>query len=173
MSEVIPVRVPKDVARRIKDMVDAGLYSNRSSLVREALRRLVASEGSVMQKSGFGRAVASLASTMIAWSEKSVTDVILFGSVARGQATVESDVDLLVLVENAEGWVVRQRLYDLIYPIIPALGVDVSLVVMDRRRFIGMVGEGDTFAVSVLKEGVQLYGGLLDEYGKSAFEKVC
>jgi len=173
MSEVVPVRVPKDVARKIKDMVDAGLYSNRSSLVREALRRLVASEGAVVQKSGLGRAVASLASTMIAWNEKGVTDVVLFGSVARGQATFESDVDLLVLVENAEGWVVRQRLYDLIYPIIPALGVDVSLVVMDRRHFISMVGDGDSFALSVVKEGVQLYGGLLNEYDKSAFEEVC
>jgi len=49
---------------------------------------------------------------MIVRSEKAVTDIILFGSVARNEATLESDVDLLVLVEGKEGWAVRSRLYD-------------------------------------------------------------
>jgi Arc/MetJ-type ribon-helix-helix transcriptional regulator len=171
MSVVIPVRVPREIAQKIKELVDAGLYPNRSDLIREALRRLIVSEGMTAQKSALGKVVAAIASTMIVWNEKTVTDVILFGSAARGEATVESDIDLLVLVENAEGWVVRQRLYDLIYPIIPALGVDVSLIVIDKKRFARMVGEGDPFALSVLKEGIQLQGGFLDEYSESAFGK--
>ena len=166
MSQVIPVRVPKNVAERIKRLVDLGVFPNRSSLVREALRRLSVSEELELSKSAFVRDVAVLASCMIAWNEKSVSDVILFGSVARGEATVESDVDLLVLVENVEGWVVRRRLYDLIYPIIAALGVDISLVVVERKRFMEMVMVEDPFAVSVLKEGIQLYGSLLIKYGK-------
>lgn len=171
MSVVIPVRVPRETAQKIKELVDAGLYPNRSNLIREALRRLIVSEGVTAQKNTLGKVAATIASTMIAWNEKTVTDVILFGSIARGEATVGSDVDLLVLVENVEGWVVRQRLYDLIYPIIPAMGVDVSLIVMDKKRFIRMVGEGDPFALSILEEGVQLQGGFLDEYSKSAFRK--
>ena len=171
MSVVIPVRVSREVAEKVKELVDAGAYVNRSRLVREALRRLIVSEGETAQKGNLGKVVATIASVLIAWNEKAVTDVVLFGSVARGEETVESDVDLLILVENAEGWVVRQRLYDLIYPIIPALGVDVSLIVMDKERFIGMVEEGDPFAVSVVGEGVQLHGGVLDECGKGAFEK--
>ena len=173
MSVVIPVRVPEEVAQKIKQLVDAGLYPNRSSLVREALRRLVASEGASMQRSALGKAVAAIASTMIAWNEKSVTDVILFGSAARGEATVESDVDLLILIEKVEGWVVRQRLYDLIYPIIPSLGVDVSLIVMNKKSFMGMVRDADPFALSVVREGVQLYGGFLAEYSKCTSGKSC
>jgi len=169
MSAVIPVRVPKDVVERIREIVDSGVYPNRSALVREALRRLVASEGVSGQKGIFGKAAAEIASAMIVWNEERVTDVILFGSVARGDATFASDVDLLVLVEDAEGWVVRQRLYDLIYPVIPALGVDVSLIVIDRKRFIHMIGEGDPFALSVVREGVQLHGGLIDEYSEGSF----
>lgn len=171
MSQVIPVRVPKDVVERINRLVDLGVFPNRSSLVREALRRLSVSEEREFYKSAFIRDVAVLASCMIVWNEKSVSDVILFGSVARGEATVESDVDLLVLIENVESWVARRRLYDLIYPIIAALGVDISLVVFEKKRFMEMVRVEDPFAVTVLKEGIQLYGGFLIEHCKSAFRK--
>lgn len=171
MSSVIPVRVPREIAQKIKELVDAGLYPNRSDLIREALRRHIVSEGTTAQKSAIGKVVATIASTMMAWNEKAVTDVILFGSVARGEAVVESDIDLLVLVENAEGWIVRQRLYDLIYLIILALGVAVSLIVVNKKRFIHMVEEGDPFALSIIQEGIQLHGVFLNEYTKSAFGK--
>jgi len=171
MSAVIPVRVPREIAQKIKELVNAGLYPNRSDLIREALRRLIVSEGMTAQKAALGKVVATIASTMIVWNEKTVTDVILFGSAAREEVTVESDIDILVLVEKTEGWVVRQSLYDLIYPIILALGVDVSLIVVDKKRFTHMVGEGDPFALSIIQEGIQLHGGFLDECGKSAFGK--
>jgi Arc/MetJ-type ribon-helix-helix transcriptional regulator len=171
MSAVIPVRVPKEVAERIKQLVDVGLYPNRSTLIREALRRLIVSEGVVAQKSTLARTVATLASVIISWNEEAVTDLILFGSVARGKPSGESDVDILVLVENAESWVVRQRLYDLVYPIIPVLGVDISLIVIEKKRFIRMVRSGDPFALCVMKEGIQLHGDFLDEHGKGAFGK--
>jgi len=171
MSVVIPVRVSKEVSQKIEELVSAGLYPNRSTLIREALRRLTISEGITAQKTPLGKVVATMTSIMISLNEKTVTDVILFGSIARGQATVESDVDLLILVENAEDWVVRQRLYDLIYPIIPGLGVDISLIVMDKKRFMHMMEEGDSFALSIVREGIQLQGDFLNEYGKSASGK--
>jgi Arc/MetJ-type ribon-helix-helix transcriptional regulator len=171
MSAVIPVRVPKEVAEKIKQLVDTGLYPNRSTLIREAIRRLVASEGEVTQKSTLARVAATLASVIIAWKEKTVTDVILFGSIARDKPSDESDVDILVLVENAESWVIRQHLYDLVYPIIPVLGVDISLIVIEKKHFIRMVRVGDPFALSVMKEGIQLHGDFLDEHGKGAFRK--
>jgi len=171
MSVAIPVRVPKEIAEKIKQLVDVGLYPNRSTLIREAIRRLVVSEGEVAQKSDLRRVAATLASVIITWEEKKVTDVILFGSVARSKPRDESDVDILILVENAESWVVRQRLYDLIYPIIPVLGVDISLIVIEKKRFIQMVKMREPFALSILKEGIQLHGEFLDEHSKSAFRK--
>jgi len=171
MSVVIPVRVPRKVAQEIEKLVDAGIYPNRSNLIRESLRRLIVSEGVSAPKTALAKSVATLVSVMISREEKTVTDIILFGSVARGEVTAESDIDLLVLVENAEGWMIRQRLYDLIYPIIPALGVDVSLIVTDKKGFIHSAGEGEPFALSIIEEGVQLRGSFLDEYNKGAFGK--
>lgn len=171
MSVAIPVRVPRETAEKIKRLVNVGLYSNRSALIREAVRRLIASEGTVAQKGTLERVAATLASVIISWNEDSVTDVILFGSIARGEPSEESDVDLLILVESAESWVIRQRLYDLVYPIIPVFGVDISLIVIEKKHFIRMVRTGDPFALSVMREGIQLHGDFLREHGKSALRE--
>jgi len=171
MSAVVPVRVPRDLAQKINELINAGIYSSRSDLIREAIRRLIVSERALTQKTKIGQVVATIASTMIAWNEKSVTDVILFGSTARGEATIESDIDLLILTENAEPWIVRQRLYDLIYPIIPALGVDISLIVINKNDFIRMAKDKEPFALSIISEGIQLQGDLLNEYSKSTLGK--
>ena len=171
ISEVVPVRIPRELAEKVKKLVDMGIFPNRSFLVREALRRLVVSEGVAAERTNVGSIAARIASIMIVWSEKAVMDIILFGSVARNEATLESDVDLLVLVEDEEGWVVRPHLYDAIYPIILALGVDISLIVLERKLFIRMVETGDPFALSVLNEGLQLHGSLINELGKGAFGK--
>jgi len=63
-------------------------------------------------------------------------------------------------------------LINLELPVILALGVDVSLIVVDRKLFICMVKNEDPFALCVVREGVQLHGSLMDEYGGGAFGKV-
>jgi len=171
MSAVVPVRVPRKLTQKINEIIAKGLYPSRSDLVREALRRLIVSEGAFTQKFDVGRSIASLASSIVVWNEKTVTDVILFGSTARGEATFESDVDLLILTERARPWVVRQRLYDFIYPIIPAFGVDISLIVIDKNNFTRMVKDKDPFAMSIISEGIQLQGDILNEYSKGASRK--
>lgn len=171
MSVVVPVRISKELAEKINQLVKIGLYPNRSSLVREAIRRFAASQRVSTQKTTSAHPVATLASTIIAWNEKTVTDVILFGSTARGEATTESDIDLLILTEKTQPWKVRQRLYDLIYPIIPTLEVDISLIVINKDTFTHMTKHKDPFATSIINEGVQLQGDLLNEYSKSTHEK--
>ena len=171
MSVVVPVRVPKELAQKIKELISRGLYSSRSDLMRESLRRFLVSESAFTQKTSIGHVVAVLASSMIAWNEKTVTDVILFGSTARGEATLESDVDLLILTTDPKPWKIRQRLYDLVYPIIPAFGVDISLIVINKKNFTHMAKNQDPFATSTMNEGKQLQGDFLSEYGKSTHEK--
>lgn len=171
MSVVVPVRVSRKLTQKINDLIARGLYPNRSELIREALRRLIVSEHASAQKIAVGPIIANLASTIIAWNEKTVTDVILFGSTARGEAIPESDIDLLILTKNAKPWMVRQRLYDLIYPIIPTLGIDISLIAIDKNNFTRMIKHKDPFAVSIINEGIQLQGEFLNEYSKSAHGK--
>jgi len=171
MSVVIPVRVPKDLAQKINELISQGLYSSRSNLIRESLRRLIVSERAFTQKTQIGNVVAQLASSIIAWNDKTVTDIILFGSTARGEATPESDIDLLVLTTDPEPWKIRQRLYDLIYPIIPTFGVDISLIVINKKTFTHMANNQDPFATTTINEGKQLQGNFLNEYNKSTHAK--
>src|SRR4030043_922734 len=112
MSVVIPVRVPRELAEKINQLVKVGLYSSRSNLMREAIRRFAASEHAFTSKIMDRQLIATLASSIIAWNEKTIADIILFGSTARGEARTESDVDLPILTEEAHPWKVRQRLYD-------------------------------------------------------------
>jgi len=171
MSVVVPVRVPKDLAEEINHLVKIGFYSSRSSLMREAIRRFAASEHAFTSKTMNKRLVATLASSIITWNEKTMVDIILFGSTARGEATTESDIDLLILTEEAHPWKVRQRLYDLIYSLIAVLEVDISLIVINKEVFTEMIKDKDPFAISIINEGVQLQGGLLNEHSKSTHGK--
>jgi len=171
MSVVVPVRVPRELAQKINELISRGLYPSRSDLIRESLRRFIVTESAFTQKTSIGHVVAVLASSLIAWNDKTITDVILFGSTARGEATPESDIDLLVLTTDPEPWKVRQRLYDLVYPIIPAFEVDVSLIVINKKNFIHMAKKQDPFATATINEGKQLQGDFLNEYGKSTHAK--
>ena len=172
MSVVIPVRVPKDLAQKINKLISQGHYSSRSDLIRESLRRFIVSEHALHQKTPTGHIVAELASSIIAWNEKTVTDIILFGSTARGEATPQSDIDLLVLTTDPEPWKIRQHLYDLIYPIIPTFEVDISLIVINKKDFTNMTKNQDPFATTIVKEGKQLQGDILREHNrKSAHAK--
>ena len=54
------------------------------------------SEGVASERTNVGSIAARTASIMIVWGEEAVTDIILFGSVARNEATLGSDVGLLI-----------------------------------------------------------------------------
>ncbi len=78
--------------------------------------------------------------------------IILFGSYARGTATSDSDVDLMVVFKtkqppDAELKIMRQVDYD--------RGLD--LIVIDQPRLTRRVGWHDFFLMDVLETGKVLY----------------
>ena len=171
MSVVVPVRVPRELAQQINELISQGLYSSRSNLIRESLRRFLVSERAVTQKTPIRHEVAMLASSLIAWNEKTVTDIILFGSTARDEATPQSDIDLLILTTDPQPWKIREQLYDLIYPIIPTFEIDISLIVINKETFAQMTNNKDPFATTTINEGKQLQGNFLNEHNTSTHTK--
>jgi predicted nucleotidyltransferase len=80
--------------------------------------------------------------------------IVLFGSQARGSAREDSDIDLLVVVDEAES---RRRLEALIYSALAGIpaGTDVVVVTtMDLERYRDVVG---TILGPALDEGRLLY----------------
>ena len=86
----------------------------------------------------------------------SVAAVILFGSVARGDATADSDVDLAVLASSeCEG---RSDLEDAVRA---RLGNDCDVLVFTPGEFGRLAASGDEPVVAqILADGVVLHGAL-------------
>lgn len=82
-----------------------------------------------------------------------VERVILFGSRAQGEATDNSDVDLLVVSPDFGRDVLAD--YTLVYRCIPLLDVDVDVI----PRTPDQVAEAapDSFLATVLEDGVTVY----------------
>ena len=63
--------------------------------------------------------------------------VILYGSYARGEATDESDVDIMAVVDNGKELekTVRQIMVDISYDLSLAYGVEVTVLLQDRDEY--------------------------------------
>ena len=78
--------------------------------------------------------------------------VILYGSHARGEATTDSDVDVLVLTDpSLNPSEVRESLSDLLYDIILEEGELVSVVAVSEEHFENY---NSPFMLNVKKEGM-------------------
>lgn len=82
------------------------------------------------------------------------SDVILFGSYAKGCATEDSDIDLLVISESTERYfdrqaTVRRLIRDL------RKGVAVSPIVLTPAEIKQRMDRGDQFIEEIIKMGVR------------------
>lgn len=81
-----------------------------------------------------------------------IKEVILYGSYVRGEATGDSDIDLLVLVdESLNPFEVRKGLSDLLFDILLEKGELVSVVAVPEPFFENY---NSPFMLNVKKEGV-------------------
>ena len=85
---------------------------------------------------------------------ESVEDVYLFGSVATGTATPESDVDVLVVVSaDAEYVDVDDRLLEIAYDVQLEYGVRIEVHSLTADEIAARWTSGDPFVRAVLEEG--------------------
>ncbi len=89
----------------VRQRVATGLYNNSSEVVREALRLFIR-DGSPQASTPERRlpTLAEIRSRIVALEDGIRTEKVfglsLFGSVARGEATLESDLDVLLEVDD-------------------------------------------------------------------------
>ena len=87
--------------------------------------------------------------------EYNAEKVILFGSYARGEATEDSDVDILVIAPTAERFfermaTVKRLTRDL------RNGLPLAPIVLTRQEIEKRIEINDQFITEILEEGIQL-----------------
>ena len=82
-----------------------------------------------------------------------IRSVTLFGSVARGAAREESDIDILVVIDE-EDFRLRRDLVGLSFDILLETGGDLSVKVLSDRDF--QAHKSYSFLKNVLAEGAKL-----------------
>jgi uncharacterized protein len=98
------ISLTPQLERYVRQKVSSGLYNNASEVIREALRVLLEREGAAAGPAGKrlpkkDEVFARLAALEKPLRERGLRSLAVFGSVARGTARPDSDVDVLVDIE--------------------------------------------------------------------------
>jgi len=162
MDLAIPTKLDEKLVEALDRLVSEGFYVSRSEAIREAVRKLTAEQYVSLQN--FLRIIAEITSETLTSSLGDViTDVILFGSVARGNVTIDSDIDLQILIKHEkDAPKIRRKLHEIIYPISLASNTTITLVVTGREKFTTWAKSKYSFAQEIVKEGYQLHGDILN-----------
>ncbi len=108
----------------------------------------------------FHVALAKIVSKLLTRHFRNIKGIMLYGSVSKGSATVESDVDLLILIEKGDVFEHTAILHEFLYEVESDFRVTFSLNVYDAEEFLFLARNGASFEKSVLEDGVLLYGDL-------------
>jgi len=82
-----------------------------------------------------------------------IESIILFGSVARGKAKEDSDIDILIVVKK-EDFKLRRALIGVAFDILLETGKDISVKVLSKNEFEDR--QNFPFLRNIISEGVRL-----------------
>jgi Arc/MetJ-type ribon-helix-helix transcriptional regulator len=168
MALPIPTKLEEPLVSALDSLVADGFYQSRSEAIRDAVRRLL--EKNYLSRIRFLRIMAEIsAQAIISKYSDLVTDIILYGSVAGGQVSENSDIDILVLVSTKVHESVSQaeiRVHETTYPIALACGAVITSIVLERRAFLDLCRRGQYYAREIVRAGISLHGLTLNELRK-------
>jgi len=168
MGLPIPTKLEEPLVKALDRMVADGLYQSRSEAIRDSVRRLV--ERNYVSRISFLRVIAEItAHVILSKYSRAVTDIILYGSLAGGQISEDSDVDILVLV-STKGRESPSHLevciHEITYPIALTSASVITPIVLEKRRFLDLYRSGEHFAEEIVRHATPLYGMSLNELRK-------
>ncbi|ADC64614.1 DNA polymerase beta domain protein region [Ferroglobus placidus DSM 10642] len=102
--------------------------------------------------------------------EDRVHAIVIYGSLARGTYTKDSDIDILVIGENKADWERVSRIaYEIDYE--NGFRTFITTMFLTKNEFEQRLKAGDPFIHNVLREGVVLYDtGVYEGFRKSMLE---
>ncbi len=150
---------PGHASAVIEDLIEVGLVSEtiagRSSMVMLNRRHLAA--GPVMALAGLrGELIRRLRKRLSAWPD--LAGAWLFGSVARGDAGRDSDVDLLIVADDLQPDDLHERLERLHTDVRAWTGNDLQLVEQSLASWRKLVRARNPLVDRVRSDGIALAG---------------
>jgi predicted nucleotidyltransferase len=97
--------------------------------------------------------IAALTSTVRATVDSSVDAVLVFGSIARGEARSDSDIDLAVIA--ASEWDRRAELQDAVQR---SMGNECDVLVFSPEEFQQLAHDDEPVVADILRDGIALVG---------------
>lgn len=86
-----------------------------------------------------------------------IESIILFGSVARNEYSINSDIDVLVITQDDKPELAKE-IIGIGFEELLNNGWYVSAKVIDKKRFTYLLSLETPFIKNILKEGVLIYG---------------
>lgn len=148
---------PGNASGVIEELVRSGLVSEmvagRSSMV--ALNRQHLAAGPVVALAGLrGELIRRLRARLAEWPD--LLGAWLFGSVARGDADGDSDIDLLLVVNDLDTPAFAERLAGLGSDVRAWTGNDLQVVEHDARSWQALLRGGNPLVEQVRRDGISL-----------------
>ena len=150
---------PGNASAVIEELIRAGLVSEtaagRASMV--ALNRSHLAAGPVLALAGLrGELIRRLRERLSAWPD--LLGAWLFGSVARGDADSDSDVDLLIVADDLESRDLHERLAQLHADVRSWTGNDLQLVEHSTASWRKLVRAKNPLVQQIGRDGIAMTG---------------
>jgi predicted nucleotidyltransferase len=148
---------PGNASAVIEELIQAGLVSEtvagRSSMV--VLNRDHLAAGPVLALAGLrGELIRRLRERLSAWPE--LNGAWLFGSVARGDADSDSDIDLLIVLDDLESIDIHDRLAQLQSDVRSWTGNDLQFVEYSQTSWRKLVQAKNPLVEQIRLDGIAL-----------------
>lgn len=140
------------VQEALRTLTQLGLVETRT-VGRAGVHTINESNAAIAPLRALADPIASLKAAVGEVIDSEVKAVILFGSIARGEAARDSDIDLAVIASKR--WDKRVELHDTVRK---RLGNACDVIVFTQAEFGRAATAGEPVAADILRDGVALVG---------------
>jgi predicted nucleotidyltransferase len=148
------------VQEALRTLTQLGLVETRT-VGRAGVHTINEANAAIAPLRALADPIASLKAAVGEVIDSEVKAVILFGSIARGEAALDSDIDLAVIASKR--WDKRVELHDTVRQ---RLGNACDVIVFTQAEFSRAATAGEPVVADILRDGVALVGtshGLSEE----------